>query len=166
MIEAKLALIVLEIVESVVNVIFALSPFIFHLGLVHLLQNVALHQCLPLSSVVFNVSGGSLFLCYVILHFLLNPPLDFFPLLACHSAQRLVHLLSCIPAICVAHFYFCFSVYSIMTVIFVLLLICEHGALSCSFIFNIFSLHCCLSSFWFVCQLFIKRPCLSAIGQC
>ena len=40
----------------------------FHLGLVHPLQDVALHQCLPLSSVCcFPVPGGSLLPCYVVL---------------------------------------------------------------------------------------------------
>ena len=40
----------------------------FHLGFVHPLQDVALHQCLPLSSVCcFPNPGGSLLLCYVIL---------------------------------------------------------------------------------------------------
>ena len=39
-----------------------------HLGFVHPLQDVALHQCLPLSSVCcFLNPGGSLLLCYVIL---------------------------------------------------------------------------------------------------
>ena len=39
-----------------------------HLGFVHPLQDVALHQCLPLSSVCcFPNPGGSLLLCYVIL---------------------------------------------------------------------------------------------------
>ena len=38
------------------------------LGFVHPLQDVALHQCLPLSSVCcFPNPGGSLLLCYVIL---------------------------------------------------------------------------------------------------
>ena len=39
-----------------------------HLGFVHPLQDVALHQCLPSSSVCcFPNPGGSLLLCYVIL---------------------------------------------------------------------------------------------------
>ena len=39
-----------------------------HLGFVHPLQDVALHQCLPLSSVCcFTNPDGSLLLCYVIL---------------------------------------------------------------------------------------------------
>ena len=39
-----------------------------HLGFVHPLQGVALHQCLPSSSVCcFPNPGGSLLLCYVIL---------------------------------------------------------------------------------------------------
>ena len=43
------------------------SPHL-HVGFVHPLQDVALHQCLPLSSLCcFPNSGGSLLLCYVIL---------------------------------------------------------------------------------------------------
>ena len=45
-----------------------LSCLIFHLGFVHPLQDVALHQCLPLSSVCcFPVPGGSPLPCYVVL---------------------------------------------------------------------------------------------------
>ena len=45
-----------------------LSCLTFHLGFVHPLQDVALHQCLPLSSVCcFPVPGGSLLPCYVVL---------------------------------------------------------------------------------------------------
>ena len=41
---------------------------IIHLGFVHPLQDVALHQCLPLSSVCcFPNPGGSLLICYVVL---------------------------------------------------------------------------------------------------
>ena len=40
--------------------------------------------------------------------------------------------------VCLAHFNFCFRVYSIMSIIFVLLLISEHGIWSCSFRYNIF----------------------------
>ena len=90
-----------------------LSPFTFHLGFVHPLQDVPLHQCLPLS-------------CYL----LLGRPLDLFPLLGCHSVQHLVHLLFFILAICPAHIHFCFSVYSIMSITFVLFLISEHGNFS------------------------------------
>ena len=79
---------------------FHLSSFTSHLGLVHPLQDVALHQCLPLSSVCC-------FLFQVVLTFpvmsscqlVLGRPLDLFPLLGCHSVQRLVHLLSFILAI-------------------------------------------------------------------
>ena len=42
-------------------------------------------------------------------HLLLGRPLDLFPLLGCHSVQRLVHLLSFILAICPAHLHFCFQ---------------------------------------------------------
>ena len=45
-----------------------LPPFTFHLGFVHPLQDVALCQYLPLSSVCcFPVPGGSLLPCYVVL---------------------------------------------------------------------------------------------------
>ena len=51
---------------SVSSIVFCLvlSCFTFHLGFVHPLQDVALHQCLPLSSVCcFPNPGGSLLLC-------------------------------------------------------------------------------------------------------
>ena len=63
---------------------------------------------------------------------------DLLPLLGCHSVQRLVHLLSFVLATCPAHLHFCFIVYSIMSIIFVLFLISEHGILSYSFRPNIF----------------------------
>ena len=69
---------------------------------------------------------------------LLGCPLDLFPLLGCHSVQHLVHQSSFILVIWPAHFHFCFSVYSMISVIFVLFLISEHGILSCSFRSNIF----------------------------
>ena len=62
-------------------------------------------------------------------HLLLGRPLDLFPLLGCHSVQHLVHLLSFILAICPAHYHFCFSVYSMTSIIFVLFLTSEHGIL-------------------------------------
>ena len=72
-------------------------------------------------------------------HFLLGRPLDLFPLLDCHSVQRLVHLLSVDLAICLSHFHFCFSVHSMMSIVFVLFLISlSRVFLSCSFRFNIF----------------------------
>ena len=109
------------------------------LGFVHPLQDVAFHQCLPLSSVCcFPVPGGSLFLAMSSCHLLHGRPLDLFPLLGCHSVQHMVNLLSFILAICPAHLHFCFSVYSIMSIICVLFLITEHGILSCSFRFNMF----------------------------
>ena len=44
------------------------SSLTFHLGFVHPLQDVALHQCLPLSSIYcFPNPGGSLLLCHVVL---------------------------------------------------------------------------------------------------
>ena len=71
-----------------------LSCFIFHLGFVHPLHDVALHQCLPLSSVAFLIQVVPSFLVKSSCHLLLGHPLDLFPLLGCHSVQRLVHLLS------------------------------------------------------------------------
>ena len=59
-------------------------------------------------------------LLYHLAIFLHGRPLDLFPLLGCHSVQRLVHLLSFILAICPTHLHFCFSVYSVMSIIFVL----------------------------------------------
>ena len=56
-----------------------LSCFTFHLGFVHPLQDVALHQCLPLSSdFCFPDPGGS-FLVFSTCHLLLGRPLDVFP---------------------------------------------------------------------------------------
>ena len=55
---------------SMSSIVFCLllSCFTFHLGFVHPLQDAALHQCLPSSSVCcFPNPGGSLLLCYVIL---------------------------------------------------------------------------------------------------
>ena len=88
-------------------------------------------------------------------HLLLGRPLDLFPLLGCHSVHRLVHLLSFNLAIWPAHFHFCFSVYSMISMIFVLFLISAHGILSFSFRSNIFHSkpeywyrihHCCYYS--------------------
>ena len=71
-------------------------------------------------------------------HLLLGRPLDLFPLLGCHSVQRLVHLLSINLAICPVHLHFCLSVHSTMSIISVLFPISEHGFLSRSFKFNTF----------------------------
>ena len=86
--------------------------FTFHQGFVYLLQDVALHQCLPLSSVDFLFRVVPSFLAVSSFHLLRGGPLDLFPLLGCHSGQRLVHLLPFILAMCQGHFHFCFSVYS------------------------------------------------------
>ena len=84
-------------------------------------------------------------------HLLLGRPLVLFPLLGCYSVHRLVHLLSFNLAIWPAHFHFCFSVYSMISMIFVLFLISEHGILSFSFRSNIF-----LSiALWAVLSLFV-----------
>ena len=115
-----------------------ISPFTFQLGFVHPLQDVSLHQCLPLSSVCcFPVPGGSLLPFMSSCCLLHGRPLDLFPLFDCHSVQRLVHLLSFILAICPAHLHFCFSVDSIMSLIFFSFLISEHGILSCGFRFRV-----------------------------
>ena len=116
-----------------------LTYFTFLLGFVDPLQDVTLHQCLQsysVSAFLFQVVPS--FLAMSSCHHLLDRPLDLFPLLGCHSVQRLVHLLSFVLAVCSAHLHFCFSVYSMMSVIFVLFLISEHGILSCSFRPNIF----------------------------
>ena len=88
-----------------------LSCFTFHLGFVNPLQDVALCQCFPLSSVCcFPVPGGSLATmssCHRLS--------DLFPLLGCHSVLRLVHLLPFILAVCPAHLHLCLSVYSTMS---------------------------------------------------
>ena len=110
----------------------------FHLGFDYPLLGVALHQCLPLSSVAFLFQVVPSSLAMSSCHFLLGRPLDLFRLLGCHSVQRLVHLLSFILAICPTHLHFCFSVYSKMAVMFVLVLISEQGVISCSFRCNIF----------------------------
>ena len=94
-----------------------LSCFIFHLGFVHPLQDVALHQCLPLSSVCWFAVSGSSLLVMSFCHLLFGHPLDLFPVLGCHSVQRFVHLLSFILALCPAHLHFCLSVYSEMSII-------------------------------------------------
>ena len=114
-----------------------LSCFTFHLCFVHPLQDVALHQCLPLSSLCcFPVPGGSL-LAMSSCHLPLGSPLDLFALLGCHSPHRLVHLLSFILSICPSHLHFCLGVYSTLLIVFCSL-IAEHGLLPCSFGFNTF----------------------------
>ena len=48
-------------------------------------------------------------------------------LFGCHSVQCLVHLLSFILAVSPAHLHFCFSVYGMVSIIFVIFLISERG---------------------------------------
>ena len=98
-------------------------------------------------------------------HLLLGRPLYLCPLLRCDSVQCIMHLLSFILAICRAHLHVCISVCSVSNN-FVLFLISEHGILSYSFRFHIFLSFCSSSGSHFVCQLFIRRPCLAAIGHC
>ena len=98
------------------------------LGFVQPLQDVALQQCLPLSSVsCVPVSGSSLLPCYVALPSSAWSSSWSLPSPGCLSVQRLIHLLSFILPICPAHLHFCFSVYSMTPIIFVLFLISEHG---------------------------------------
>ena len=64
------------------------------LGFIHPLQNVALHQCLPLSSVCcFPVPVIPPFRVISSCYLLFGRPFDIF--LGCRSVQRLVHLHSC-----------------------------------------------------------------------
>ena len=87
---------------------FGMTFLRLRLGFVHPLQDVALHQCLPLSSVCCVPNpGGSLLLCYVILPSSASSSFDLFPLLGCHSVKRLVRLLVFSFAICPAHFQAC-----------------------------------------------------------
>ena len=81
----------------------------------------------------FPVPGGSLLPCYVVLPSSTWPsprslPSPWLPLCAAFSPPIVLH--SCYMS---GHLHFCFSVYSIMSIIFVLFLISEHGILSCSF---------------------------------
>ena len=86
--------------------------FTFHQGFVHPLQDVVLHRWLPLSSVCcFPFQVVPYFLVMSSCHLVHGRPLDLFPLLGCHSVQRMVHLLSFILAMCPAHLHFCVSVY-------------------------------------------------------
>ena len=118
----------------VVVVIGFFFTFTFHLGFVHPLHIYVFH-CLLSVAFLFQVVPS--FLAMSSCHLLLGRPLDLFPLLGCHSVQRLVHLLSFIFDICPDHLHFCFSVYYVMSIIFVLLPISLHGILSCSFRPNI-----------------------------
>ena len=87
-------------------------------------------------------------LCRLAIFCLVVPLISFLSLVA--TVQRLVHLLSFILDICPAPLHFCFSDYSVISIIFVLFLVSRHGILSCSFRFNI-SLSIAL---WAVLSLF------------
>ena len=102
-----------DVLSSMIHfgcVLFLISS---HLGFVHPLQDVALHQCLPSSSVCCLPNpGGSLLLCYVILPssaWSSSRPLPspWLPLCASPCPPMSFNL-----AIWPAHFHFCFSVYS------------------------------------------------------
>ena len=80
-----------------------------------------------LLSVVFLFQVVPSFIAMSFCHRLFGHPFDLFPLLGCNCVQRLVHLLSLILAIRPAHLHFCLSVYSMMSVIFVLFLVSEHS---------------------------------------
>ena len=108
------------------------APFQFHLS-PRLFPSTAGCSPPPLSSLVLCLllSCSRWFppslLCRLAIFCLVVLLISSLDLLGCHSVQRLVHLLSFILAICRAHLHFCFSVYSIMSIIFVLLLISEYG---------------------------------------
>ena len=104
-------------------------------------------------------------------HLLLRPPppppptLDLFPLFGCHSVQRLVHLLSFILAMCPAHLHFCFSVYSMRSIILFVSL--SLNTVLYLVVFNLtFSSPSLFEQFLVACQLFIKRPCLAVKSHC
>ena len=149
--------------------LFSVSPFVVLFGLLLRLLLIYLFLFCHFSRRLCPSTAGcgppsvpSIVLCLLfscfrrsppsLLCLLLGRPFDLFPLLGCHSVQRLVHLLSFILAVFPAHFDFCSSVYSIVSVIFVLFLICGYGIFSCSFRCRVF-LHCSLSSSQFVCQV-------------
>ena len=77
-------------------------------------------------SVAFQIQVVPSFSVMSSCHLLLGRPLGLFPLLGCHSVHRFVHLVSSSLAIWPAHFHFYFSVYSMISMIFVLFLISEH----------------------------------------
>ena len=117
-----------------VEISFLTKCLHLHLGFVHPLQDV-FHLRL---SAAFLIQVVPSFSVMSSCHLLLGRPLDLFPLLGCHSVHHLVHLLSFNLAIWPAHFHFCFSVYSMISMIFALFLISAHGILSFSFRSNIF----------------------------
>ena len=109
----------------------------FHLGLVHPLQDVALHQYFLSVAFLFEVVAS--FPVMSSCRLLLGCPLDPFPLLGCHSVQCLVHLLSFILAIIMSGpsplLFLCVFYNASYPDLF---LISEHGILSCSLRPNIF----------------------------
>ena len=122
------------------------------LGLVHPLQDVALHQCLPLSSVCcFPNPGGSFLLCYVVLLSSAwlsswSLPSPWLPLCAAFGPPIVLH--SCCMT---GPFPLMFQCVFFDINYLVLFLISEHGILSCSFRCNIF-----LSiALWAVLRLFV-----------
>ena len=133
---------------SVSSIVFCLllSCFTFHLGFVHPLQDVALHQCLPLSSVFCStVPGGSLLPCYVVLPSSAwsspwSPPSPWLPLCAAFGPPIVLHSCSVsgpspLLFLCVFCYvnYFC-SFPDFWVWCFILSLQTQH-----------FPLHCCLS---------------------
>ena len=90
--------------------------------------SISVFHCLLSVAFLFQVVPS--FLVVSSCHLLLGHPIDLFLLLGCHYVQRLVHLLSFILATCLAHLHFCFSVYSIMSIIFVLFNDGEFGNIS------------------------------------
>ena len=110
---------------SMSSIVFCLllSCFTFHLDFVHPLQNVALHQCLP-SHLLLSCCRWFLpkLYCRLAIFFLVVPLIPSLSLDATLCNAEPTYYTTC-PA----HFRFCFSVNSIMSFIFVLFLISEHG---------------------------------------
>ena len=145
----------------------SLSCFTFHLGFVRPLQDVALHQCLPLSFVAFllhfsprlcpstaGCSPPSMSSIVLSVAFLFQVVPSFLVMSSFHLllGRPLVSSLSLVVTLCSvwstycpsfllrcpAHLHFCLRVYTTTPVIFVLFLISEHGILSYSFRPSIF----------------------------
>ena len=135
-------------------------PFTFCLGFVHPFSGPS-RPSMPLIVFGLLLSYSRRFppplLCRLAIFYFVVPLISFLSLVAT--------LLSFILAVWLAHFNFCFSVYAILSIIFVLFLISGRGILSRSFRFNI-SPPLLFDQFLVVCQLFIKRPCFAATGHC
>ena len=113
----------------------------------------SLHQSSLLSSVLLQIVAP--FFTMSSYHRLHGRAL--FLLLGCQPMHRLVHLLHLVLTLCSAYFQFCYRTYSIALAVYVLFMIYEHGALSCSFIFKSFT--ALLFGEFLAGKLFGKRPC-------